>query len=447
MNEDKLGGHCKSSLADIPAPLALRLYDILLDNMQSGFILYDRDTRILLCNSKASHILGLEKVGLIGSTFEVFAQQVFREDCTPLPLEQLPVNVVRRTGMPVQDTVLGIGDAAGKVRAWISVNAAPVLVDGEIDKIVVSFIDVTPIKCTLDALRRSESNLKSILDRTPLGVCVTDDKGFYEQVNDAYCKLYGYAREELLGKHFTLVVPLAYRADLSALHDAFIREGKEIRGEWDVVDKLGMSKTIMADAARIVMDDDRPRKVTFVMDITEKKLFEKQLRVKNLLLEAQTRMDPLTRLNNRKHLFEQLETLAEEFKRYASPFCVAMIDIDHFKKVNDIFGHRAGDDVLVQVAQEIEANSRETDIAARYGGEEFILVMPHTDLDGAVAATEKIREKVQALSLSDHDIRVTISAGVTSYRGQGVQECVEEADKALYRAKNSGRNRVVCAPE
>jgi len=124
-----------------------------------------------------------------------------------------------------------------------------------------------------------------------------------------------------------------------------------------------------------------------------------------------------------------------------------MIDIDHFKKVNDIFGHRAGDDVLVQVAQEIEANSRETDIAARYGGEEFILVMPHTDLVGAVAATEKIREKVQALSLSDHDIRVTISAGVTSYRGQGVQECVEEADKALYSAKNAGRNRVVSAPE
>jgi diguanylate cyclase (GGDEF)-like protein len=241
------------------------------------------------------------------------------------------------------------------------------------------------------------------------------------------------------------VVPPEHRAFMSDLHDRFIKSGSEIRGEWEVVAKDGQRKTIIADAARIVMDENRMRKVTFVMDISDKKRFEEELKHTNALLEAQSRRDPLTKLYNRKHAMERLEELAGEFRRYGNEFCAAMIDIDHFKRVNDTFGHRAGDEVLECVAQEITAHSRETDVAARFGGEEFLLVMPHTARHGAVAAMEKIRARVESLPMTAQRITVTISAGVAQYRGQGVLEFIEEADKALYSAKNAGRNRVVDA--
>jgi len=441
-------GSCSGRLSEhLTCEQMLRLYDILLDSMQSGFMLHDRDARVLVCNRKAAFILGIEKACLIGSTPETLAGRIFREDRTPAAPEDFPVNVVRRTGLAVEDVILGIGSPDGGIPVWISVNAAPVLLVDEIDKIAVSFIDVTAMKMTVDSLRRSESNLKNILDHTPLGVCVTDEMGHFEQANDAYCKLYGYSRQELLGRHFTMVVPPEQRAFMSDLHDRFIKSGTEIRGEWNVVAKDGQVKTIIADAARIVVDANKMRKVTFVMDITDKKRFEEELKQTNARLEAQNRMDPLTRLHNRKYAMECLETLVGEFKRYGSDFCVAMIDIDHFKKVNDTFGHRAGDDVLECVAREIAALSRETDVAVRFGGEEFLLIMPHTSRQGAMAALEKIRARMESLAMTPNRIKVTVSAGVARYREQGILEFIEDADKALYRAKNAGRNRVLSAPE
>jgi diguanylate cyclase (GGDEF)-like protein/PAS domain S-box-containing protein len=421
----------------------LRFYDTLLDSMQSGFTLHDRDARVLVCNRKAAIILGIEKASLIGQTPETLTGRIFREDRTPAAPDDFPVNVVRRTGLTVENVILGVGSLEEGIRVWISINAAPVLLGDEIDMIAVSFIDVTTMKTTMDSLRRSESNLKNILDHTPLGVCVTDEMGHFEQANDAYCKLYGYSRQELLGKHFTMIVPPEERVFMSDLHNRFIKTGTEIRGEWSVVAKDGQVKTIIADAARIVMDANKMRKVTFVMDITEKKRFEEELKQTNAQLEIQNRMDPLTRLFNRKLAMERLEILAGEFKRYGSDFCVAMIDIDHFKTVNDSFGHRAGDDVLECVAREIKAHSRETDVAARFGGEEFLLIMPHTSQQGAMSAMEKIRARIESLAMTSYRIKVTVSAGVAQYRGNGIREFIEEADKALYSAKNSGRNRVV----
>jgi len=419
-----------------------RLYATLIENMQSGFILYGRDRRIVMCNLRATQILGMTKAELLGNTAAVFARRVFREDGTPLPLADMPVNVVHGTGKPVWDVILGLAEPGGEITSWISINAAPMMIDGRIENVVISFIDVTSLKTTLDSLRLSESNLKNILEHTPVGVCITDHKGIFEDVNDAYCHLYGYERVELIGSHFSMVVPPRNRSFLSELHDRFIESGAEIRGEWDVVDKGGHEKAIIADAARIVMADSKVRKVTFVLDVTDKKRYEDQIKEKNALLEEQNRRDGLTKLFNRAYAMERLDELAQEFKRYGSTFCVALLDIDHFKKVNDTYGHQAGDEVLIHVAREIRERSRETDVAARFGGEEFILVMPHTSVEGAMAAVDKIRLGIKAQTMTAHNITVSISAGVSQYVGQDILQCIEEADKALYRAKDTGRNKV-----
>ncbi|MBC8044369.1 MAG: PAS domain S-box protein [Rhizobacter sp.] len=120
-----------------------------------------------------------------------------------------------------------------------------------------------------DAYRQSEARLRSIIDATPLGMCITNEKGFFEYINPAYCKIYGYRSEELIGKHFTVVVPHADYKFWQDLHDKYIAGAEEVRGEWKVVHKSGRDITILADAARIVGTDGRPKKVTFVMDVSD----------------------------------------------------------------------------------------------------------------------------------------------------------------------------------
>ena len=118
------------------------------------------------------------------------------------------------------------------------------------------------------------TNLLKIIHATPLALCITNEQGIFEYVNPAYCMLYGYAPTELRGQHFTMIVPAEARAQLSDLHARFLQEGSEIRGEWTVLDREGLPRTILADATRITGADGKPRKVTFVMDISKRKQAE-----------------------------------------------------------------------------------------------------------------------------------------------------------------------------
>jgi two-component system cell cycle response regulator len=156
--------------------------------------------------------------------------------------------------------------------------------------------------------------------------------------------------------------------------------------------------------------------------------------------------DGLTGLVNRRTFNAQLERRLREAQRYGRPLSLVLLDIDHFKKVNDGHGHPAGDAVLRGVARIAQSQARDADIVARYGGEEMALVLPETDARGALAIAERIRlavEKAQHPTEAG-PLRVTLSAGVATWPGGGElpEDLVASADKALYRAKQSGRNRV-----
>ncbi|MCW2276988.1 PAS domain-containing sensor histidine kinase [Heliophilum fasciatum] len=122
-----------------------------------------------------------------------------------------------------------------------------------------------------------EIRLKRIIDHTPVGVCVTDEKGFFRSVNPAYCRIYGYSPEELIGQHFTVVVPPESRQLLCDLHERFMHYGSEIRGEWTVMSKSGKQLTVLAEAALIHDVDGQPQKATFVLDISDRKQMEQAL--------------------------------------------------------------------------------------------------------------------------------------------------------------------------
>ncbi len=172
-------------------------------------------------------------------------------------------------------------------------------------------------------------------------------------------------------------------------------------------------------------------------------------------LHTQAVTDPLTRLVNRRYLAEFLPRELIRTQRAAKSLAVLMIDLDHFKRVNDTFGHDAGDLVLTHVAKLLMAHIRGSDIACRYGGEEFVLVLPDTTLEGAHRRAEEIRAAVQGLNLRHQGKAldpVTVSTGLALYpeHAAGPDALIRIADEALYEAKAAGRNRVVmgrAAPE
>jgi diguanylate cyclase (GGDEF)-like protein len=164
-------------------------------------------------------------------------------------------------------------------------------------------------------------------------------------------------------------------------------------------------------------------------------------------LLQQSIVDPLTAVLNRRGLQQALERELARCRRYGEELTLAMVDLDHFKRFNDKYGHAAGDTVLKRVAQLLGARLRETDVVARLGGEEFVLLLPHTDLDQSGPILEHLRQALRgnAELLPSADIRATASFGATSTDGRndvGAEDLLSEADKAMYAAKAGGRDRV-----
>jgi diguanylate cyclase (GGDEF)-like protein len=160
--------------------------------------------------------------------------------------------------------------------------------------------------------------------------------------------------------------------------------------------------------------------------------------------------DPLTGILNRGAVLERLHCELARSRRENQPMTLALLDLDHFKVVNDTYGHLAGDEVLRETTRRIKSIVRDYDILGRYGGEEFLIVIPGADRQSALSVYERIREGIGSppMNTSAAPLVVTVSMGVAEYDGtMSDEELIQLADDALYRAKDLGRNRVVCAEQ
>lgn len=296
-------------------------------------------------------------------------------------------------------------------------------------------------------LKRSKRNTKNVINTAPIGISITTHSGHFEMVNPAYCDFYGYREEELLGRHFTLVVPDAYRAQLSALHDNFMQGSEiyELRQEWDVLTKNGDVRTIIAEAGRIEGEDGQFRKVTFIIDITQRKQLEVRLQQANERLNHLAHHDGLTELLNRRAGLQRLDEEIKRCERYGVPFSIAIYDLDDFKAINDTYGHSTGDIVLQQTTALVSKALRDTDLHIRLGGEEFLIIMPGVNVEEAYLGMERVCEIVAQNTFTEHQLTVTLSSGIASYVEASGTRLLDRADKAMYQAKQAGRNRVVIA--
>lgn len=182
-----------------------------------------------------------------------------------------------------------------------------------------------------------------------------------------------------------------------------------------------------------------------VYDVTDIATNKKGMQSANQELERLSRTDRLTQLNNRGFWEECLVREYTRYQRYQTSSSLVMFDIDHFKKVNDTYGHQAGDEVIRSVSKCLRDNLRKTDIAGRYGGEEFGVILGNTGAGDALVFCERMRKEIEAMTVTHEgvDIRFTISLGISEIRPDTASEkaWLEEADQALYQSKHKGRNQ------
>ncbi|MDC8832004.1 GGDEF domain-containing protein [Alteromonas gilva] len=177
------------------------------------------------------------------------------------------------------------------------------------------------------------------------------------------------------------------------------------------------------------------------------KTLEEKVKQRTLELERQANTDTVTGIASRYAIIERLQQCYSSFERYRRPFSILMVDIDHFKQVNDTHGHQVGDDVLHELAQCIFNNIRGSDTVGRYGGEEFLVLLPESNAAKSLELAERIRSEIEQLHMVN-DIHVTASVGVSTItEGISCDVLISQADKALYAAKKLGRNGVIAYHE
>mgnify|MGYP002621022699 FL=1 len=183
-----------------------------------------------------------------------------------------------------------------------------------------------------------------------------------------------------------------------------------------------------------------------VQDVTDTAIYQSMLKNALAQLEELSVRDALTGLHNRRHLETTLKAEFRRVRRYGGELSLVLFDIDHFKAVNDEYGHQAGDAVLKAVAERLCSVLRQSDVAGRYGGEEFMAILPNTELAGGMALAERLRQVIarDPVPWGDRAVSITVSIGVSALRADTAshEKLVSEADAALYRAKAEGRNRI-----
>jgi diguanylate cyclase (GGDEF)-like protein/PAS domain S-box-containing protein len=348
---------------------------------------------------------------------------------------------------------------------WIELSASVIAYRGR-PASLGSFVDVTERKRLEESLRSNQALYLGIVEDQIDPVCRWLPDTTLTFVNEAYCEYFGLSRGETLGKRFETWIPEESRAIVRDVVDELVRgrsstavreelnctcEGKRRWMAW-------VYRPVKVEEGRVVEIQSVGRDITALKEAEEAlarangeltEQLERNRLLQERLIEQAVR-DITTGLFNRRYLEETLDREIAAAERDGSSLCVIMMDLDHFKRVNDEHGHSAGDIVLASIGSILAERTRHMDIACRYGGEEFVVIMPGATLEAALERAEELRRTVEEREIAlgkapfSPSLRITMSAGVAAFPGHGqlADALLSAADCALYKAKESGRNNV-----
>lgn len=410
-------------------------------SMAEGVVAIEKNGGISVANDRAAEILGAVPHALESLSLSDFESDCYRLDGTPMSLDEFPAAVTLATGKPQREVVMGLERPDGR-QVWIEISTEPVFAEGtdELRAVVATFSDITARIHTEQALRDSEERLSLAVDGAKLGMWDWHLDTRELSFNEIAERLLGYNNNEVASNVRT-VRALAHPDDEGRLVDEMEAHLVGIRPffETDVRMRRKSGAYVWTNIRGRVTErdqNDRPLRVTgMLIDISPRKELEARL---NELATT----DELTGLFNRRHGTATLRREIERARRTRESLGLILLDIDHFKQVNDRFGHDIGDKLLVDVAELLRSRLRKIDIASRWGGEEFAIILPATDRQGGRTFATELLNRMQDIRTPDGK-GVSASFGVVDYRDdESASEFVKRADRLMYKAKHEGRGRV-----
>ena len=315
------------------------------------------------------------------------------------------------------------------------------------------------VKDKVSELSNTAEKLNKLVNTLPFPVFYKDANSVYQHCNDIFAKtILGINKDQIIGR--TLYdLPEQIPNKLAALYNTRdvnlinnpgtqFYEAKVKCADGIIRDYMFHKATLCDLSGNItgivgaMLDTTESRKIQ-----QEHEILIKELEKANCNLNQVTMMDSLTAIYNRRYISKHLPEALSQAKRYGYPLSIIMLDIDHFKQINDNFGHPYGDTVLQRISKTMKDIIRDSDFLARYGGEEFLIIMPHSKIDNALIYANRIRKSIGSLEWDKENFNITISGGIAEYNmKESETTLLNRADAFLYEAKSQGRNLIIGHP-
>lgn len=424
--------------------IEIRYPDVLLDSLENGHMIIDEHFVVSYWNRWLAINTQISKEDILGKNLQEFYPDInykvlYRKIKTALTIGTPTFYDTNSSKKFISINRNKVTTSSLKLMQQ-QVTISPYIVSE--NRVMISIYDISElfeakllIKKEINKVNKLNQKLEAdreIIDKNIM-VMKTSANGIIKDLSSFFCDSFNITKDELIGKDVSIfksddISDVVYRELLET-----IKNKKPWNGELKYKTSKGQEKWLQSRVMPILDAHGDIYELNAVYhDITNEKLLE-ELYI----------TDSLTKLYNRAHFDETINMIVKHQRKADSDFILVLVDIDHFKTINDTYGHQVGDEVLVTIAKTLKHSLRDNDLIARWGGEEFVIMLKNITVDEAKIIIEKVRVNIQN-SIIKENIKVTASFGLTKYIiGEDSKEIFKRSDDALYEAKKSGRNRVV----